>query len=407
MSFSLRLLPSKSFVLVCLILLAGTSAFAQSTFGTFVGTVQDQSGSVIGGAIVTVTNLDDNSVRSATTSSSGQYQLLNVPAGRYSMSVIKAGFATTKINELSLDARQERRVDLNMGLASVQQTVEVNAQAAVINTENATIVNTMSNKEVTELPANYRGASTSPLGAIVASANVQQDQYGAIALTGSQPYQVDYSVDGASSVNILFNSPASNMFPSAEMLGEFKVSAINNNAEYATTGDVTVTTKSGGNAIHGSAFEYLQNRALDATQYGSSTKQAKVWNTFGGSLSGPIVIPHLYNGHDKTFFFIDTEENRHPGSQLVIDNLPTAAMIGGNLNGLPGPAVIDPYTGAPYPNNTIPQCSQANQVDCVNSVAQKLFAKYIPLPNFNSGSTTGDYRTLLPLANETNGYDLR
>ncbi len=70
---------------------------------------------------------------------------------------------------------------------------------------------------------------------------------------------MDYTVDGASSVNILYNSPASNMFPSAEMLGEFKVSAINNNAEFATTGDVTVTTKSGTNALHGSAFEYLQN----------------------------------------------------------------------------------------------------------------------------------------------------
>jgi hypothetical protein len=407
MPFSLGLLRSKSLVLVCLTLLAGTWAFAQSTFGTFVGTVQDQSGSVIGGAIVTITNLDENAVRSATTNGSGQYQLLNVPAGRYSFSVIKAGFAATKLNEVTLDARQERRVDLNMALASVQQSVVVSAIAATINTENATIANTMNSQAVTELPANYRGASTSPLGAIVIAPNVQQDQYGNIGLAGSQPYQVDYSVDGASSVNILFNSPASNMFPSAEMLAEFKVSAINNNAEYATSGDVTVTTKSGGNTVHGSLFEYLQNRDLDATQYGSTVKQAKVWNTFGGSLSGPVVIPHFYNGHDKTFFFIDTEENRHPGSQVVIDNLPTAAMIAGNLNGVPGPVAIDPYTNAPYPNNTIPTCSQPNQVDCLNSVAQKLFAKYIPLPNFNSGSTTGDYRSLEPLANETNGYDIR
>src|SRR5277367_3547707 len=219
MFFSLRLLQSKPFLLAGLILLAAASAFAQSTFGTFVGTVQDQSGSVIGGAVVTVTNLDDNSVRTATTNSSGQYQLINVPAGRYSMTAVKAGFATTRVSEVSLDARQERRVELSMGLATVQQTVEVSAEAATINTENATIVNTMGNQEVTQLPANYRGASTSPLGAIVASANVQQDQFGNIALTGSQPYQVDYSVDGASSVNILFNSPASNMFPSAEMLG--------------------------------------------------------------------------------------------------------------------------------------------------------------------------------------------
>ena len=394
-------------LLLAVMLFAGALAFGQSTFGTFIGTIQDQSGSVIAGAVVTVTNLDDNNTRSATTNNSGQYQLLNLPSGRYSFSVVKPGFSTAKVDQVTLEARQERRVDIGLGLASVQQTVQVNAEAAAINTENATIVNTMSGNEVTDLPANYRGASTSPLGAIVASPNVQQDQYGNIALTGSQPYQVDYSVDGASSVNIVYNQPASNMFPSAEMLGEFKVSAINNNAEFATTGDVTVTTKSGTNALHGSAFEYLQNSALDATVYGSAVKQHKAWNTFGGSLSGPIIIPKVYNGHDKTFFFIDTEENRRPSQQLVIDNVPTAAMIAGNLNGLPGPPVIDPYTGAPYPGNTIPQCTQAGQVDCVNSVAQKLFAKYIPLPNFNSGSTTGNYRTLLPLANETNGYDLR
>jgi len=409
MRFSLRLLQKQNLLLACLILLAGTSAFAQSTFGTFVGTVQDQSGSVIAGAVITITNLDDNNVRSATSNSSGQYQLLNLQPGRYSFAVTSAGFGTTDIKEVTLDARQERRVDVSLTLASVQQSVQVNAEAAAINTENATIVNTMNNQEVTQLPANYRGASTSPLGAIVASANVQQDQFGGIALTGSQPYQVDFSVDGASSVNVV-NFPttaATNMFPSAEMLSEFKVSAINNNAEFATTGDVTVTTKSGANTFHGSAFEYLQNRALDATTYGATEKQAKVWNTFGGSISGPIVIPHLYNGRNKTFFFVDTEENRRPGSQLVIDNVPTAAMIAGNLNGLPGPPVIDPYTNAPYPNNTIPQCASANQVDCVNPVAQKLFAKYIPLPNFDSGSTTGNYRSQLPLANETNGYDVR
>jgi Carboxypeptidase regulatory-like domain len=400
-----RELPQARILLV--LVLAAASAIGQSTFGTFVGTVQDPSGASIGGAIITITNLDENTVRSAPTNSSGQYQLLNVPAGRYSISVIKPGFATSKVSEVTLEARQERRVDMSMAVAAVQQTVEVSALAVAINTENATIVNTMRNQEVTQLPANYRGGSTSPLGAIVSSPNVQQDQNGNIALTGSQPYQVDYSADGASSVNIALNAPASNMFPSTEMLAEFKVSAINNNAEFGTTGDVTITTKSGGNAIHGSAFEYLQNAALDARTYGSPSKQHKVWNTFGGSLSGPVVIPKLYNGHNKTFFFIDSEENRRPASQLVIDNVPTAAMVAGNLNGLPGPAVIDPYTGAPYPNNTIPPCANAGQVDCLNSVAQKLFAKYIPTPNFNSSSTTGNLRYLQPLTNETNGYDIR
>jgi hypothetical protein len=380
---------------------------AQSTFGAFVGTIQDQSGSVIPGAVVTVTNLEENTSRSATSNNNGQYELINLKPGRYSIAAVKAGFAATKIDEITLDARQERRVDVTLSLTSVQQTVEVSALAVTLNTENATIANTMGNDEVTSLPANYRGASTSPLGAIVGSANVTQDQFGNIALTGSQPFQVDYTVDGTSTVNIVYNSPASNMYPSSEMLSEFRVSAINNNAEFATSGDVTVTTKSGGNAVHGSAFEYLQNRALDATTYGANQKQAKVWNTFGGSLSGPVIIPKLYNGHDKTFFFIDTELNRRPGTQLIVDNIPTPAMVAGNLNAVPGPPAVDPVTGKPFPNNTIPACSFSGQIDCLNSVTQRLLTKYFPQPNFNSGSTTGDYRTQQPLSNETNGYDIR
>src|SRR5262249_53519453 len=129
---------------------------------------------------------------------------------------------------------------------------------------------------------------------------------------GSNTYQVGANQDN---------------YPSAEALSEFKISAVGNNAEFGGTGDVAVTTKSGTNAFHGSLFEYHQNRALDARTYGSPTKQAKVWNTFGGSLSGPIF-------RDKTFFFFDYEGNRKPGSQLITGSVPTAAMRSGILNGL-------------------------------------------------------------------------
>ena len=375
-------------------------AFSQSTFGSIVGTVQDPSGGGVPGASIRVTDLDENTSRSAVSGSNGLYQLVNLKPGRYSVHVDKSGFASTQIPEVSLDARQERRLDLTLKLANVQQSVQVEATAAAINTENATIANTMNNQTVTELPANYRGSSTSPLGAIVGSANVQQDQNGNIALTGSLPFMTDYSVDGSSTVNVISNSAARNMYPSSEMLSEFRVSAINNNAEFAASGDVTVATKSGGNALHGSLFEYAQNAALDATTYGSSVKQAKVWNTFGGSLSGPLVIPHVYNGHNHTFFFVDYEGNRKPGSLLVVDNVPTAAMVAGNLNGLPGKAAVNPFTGQAFPNNQIP-------AGMLNPVAQKLLAQYYPAPNFDSGSTTGNYRTLERLANQTNGYDLR
>jgi len=375
-------------------------AFSQSTFGSIVGTVQDPTGGGVPGASISVTDLDENTTRSVVSGGNGLYQILNLKPGRYAVKVDKSGFASAQIAEVSLDARQERRLDLTLNLANVQQSVQVEATAAAINTENATIANTMNNQTVTELPANYRGSSTSPLGAIVGSANVQQDQNGNIALTGSLPFMTDYSVDGSSTVNVISNTAARNMYPSSEMLSEFRVSAINNNAEFAAAGDVTVTTKSGGNTLHGSLFEYAQNAALDATTYGSSVKQAKVWNTFGGSLSGPVVIPHVYNGHNRTFFFVDYEGNRKPGSQLVVDNVPTVAMDSGNLSGLPGKAAVNPFSGQPFPNNQIPQ-------SLLNPVAEKLLSQYYPAPNFSSGSTTGDYRYLERLANQTDGYDLR
>jgi hypothetical protein len=380
--------------------LACLPAFGQSTFGTFVGTVQDQSGSIIPGVTVTATNVDTATTRTAASNEAGQYELPNMQPGTYTITAEKPGFAAVKTDRVTLDARQERRVDLTMGLAAVAQSVEVTAEAAAINTENANIANTINNSVVNDLPENYRGASSSPLGAIVALPNVQQDQNGTIALTGSLPFMTDYSVDGTSTVNVQTNGPAINMYPSTEMLAEFKVSAINNNAELESSADVTVTTKGGGNTLHGSAFEYLQNRALDATAYGSVEKPAKVWNDFGGSLSGPIVIPKLYNGRNRTFFFMDYEGNRKPGSDLVIDNVPTAAMVAGNLNGVPGPAAVNPFTGAPFPNNQIP-------ASLLNPVAQKLLSTYYPAPNYDSGSTIGNYRTLEPLANQTDGYDIR
>lgn len=388
------------FLVVSLCLLGCAPVVAQSTFGTLLGTIQDQSGSVIPGVTVTATNMDTAAARTTISNEAGLYQFPNMQAGTYSIAAEKPGFATVKTDRVTLDARQERRVDLTMALAAVQQSVQVTAEAAAVNTENANISNTINNNVVTGLPANYRGASSSPLNAIVALPNVQQDQNGTIALTGSLPFMTDYSVDGTSTVNVQTNAPARDMYPSTEMLAEFKVSAINNNAELESSADVTVTTKGGGNAVHGSAFEYLQNRALDATAWGASEKPAKVWNDFGGSFSGPVVIPKLYNGHNRTFFFVDYEGNRKPGSDLVINNVPTAAMVGGNLNNVPGPPAVNPFTNAPFPNNQIP-------ASMLNPVAEKLLTTYYPAPNYDSGSTVGDYRTLERLSNQTDGYDIR
>ncbi len=148
----------------------------------------------------------------------------------------------------------------------------------------------------------------------------------------------------------------------------------NNNAEFSQLADVTIITKSGTNKIHGSAFEYLQNSALDATTYGFDSKAHKAYNTFGGSLSGPVQIPHVYKGIDKTFFFADFEGNRRRFTTPQVLPVPTTAMRNGDLTNLPGGSVVDPETGSPFPGAQIP-------AQRLNSVGQTLLNKYVPKPD--------------------------
>jgi hypothetical protein len=156
-------------------------------------------------------------------------------------------------------------------------------------------------------------------------------------------------------------------------------------------------------------FEYLQNNALDATILNFSSKAPKRFNTFGGSLGGPVTIPHLYNGHDKTFFFLDYEGNRRRTSVPEQYLVPDATERGGNLNelpfidpvsGNPSNVLIDPSSGLPFPNNTIP-------LNRLNPVSLNLLNEYYPLPNTNAGGTSYNYETLQPTPSNTNGFDIR
>jgi len=392
---------NRALILAVLTLSVSTARLmGQSTFGAIVGVVTDSSGAVVPDAMIDVTNTDENVTRSVQASTLGSYQALNLKPGNYKIVAKKAGFSTVELSGLVLDARQERRADITLSVASVNQTVQVTAVASAVNTENGTISDTKGFQEVTELPVNYRGATTSPLGALVTVPSVQQDSNGGLSISGGYPAMIDFTLDGVSTINIRNNGANQNMYPSSELLSEFRVSSVNNNAEFAEVGDVTVTTKSGSNDFHGSAFEYFQNAALDATTYGATQKQAKVWNTFGGSLSGPVQLPKIYNGRNKTFFFVDYEGNQHPGSTLEQYSVPTASMRTGDLTGLPGPAVVDPQTGLPFQNNQIPS-------NRISSVSSKLLSEIYPLPNFDSGSTFSNYRTLIHSPITTNGYDVR
>ena len=395
-------MPLKRVLFVAVLTFSFVTArlMGQSIFGAIIGAVTDSSGAAVPDAVIEVTKTDENVTRSVITSPQGSYQAVNLKPGTYKIVAKKTGFSTVELSGVVLDARQERRADISLNVASVNQTVEVTAAPTVVNTENGTISDTKGFQEVTELPINYRGATTSPLGALVTVPSVQQDSSGGLSISGGYPAMIDFTLDGVSTINVRNNGANQNMYPSSELLSEFRVSSVNNNAEFAQVGDVTVTTKSGTNEFHGSLFEYFQNAVLDATTYGSAQKQGKVWNTFGGSVGGPVLLPKIYNGRNKTFFFLDYEGNQHPGSTLEQYSVPTAAMRSGDLTDLPGGPAVDPQTGLPFLNNQVPGYR-------ISSVSSKLLSEIYPLPNFDSGSTFANYRTLIPTPITTNGYDVR
>ena len=381
---------------------------AQSTFGDIRGTARDPGGLAVPQAVVTLHSLDENTSRTAVTDDNGGYLFENLKPGRYEVSAKKEGFAKSTTVAINLDARQSARVDVTFSIEQVQQTVSVEAAAAQINTENSVVGDSKSNEQLVQMPLNFRAQSTSPLAALALSPNVITDSQGNVEVGGATYSMTGFSVDGISTADVTRNGSLVNAYPSSEGLSELKVTAFNNSAEFSQVADVTFITKSGTNQLHGSLFEYLQNDALDATILNFTSKAPKRFNTFGGSLGGPVTIPHLYNGHDKTFFFLDYEGNRRRTAAPEQYLVPTAAQRNGDLSALPllnpqtgNPTNVltDPLSGAPFPNNAIPTSR-------LNPVSQNLLNSYYPLPNFSGGSGF-NYETLQPTPASTNGFDIR
>lgn len=374
--------------------------YAQSTFAAIVGSVKDPSGAAVPAAVIAVRELDRNTTQTVVSNGQGLYEILDLTPGRYQLKVTKSGFSTFEVPSVLLLSRETVRQDVGLEVSVVTSTLIVKA-APALNTENGTISDTKTFREVTELPLNYRAVTTSPLAVLTTVPGVQLDLNKTPSVSGGLPAQIEYSVDGISTANIQHFGPLVNIYPSTEMLSEFKVISVNNNAEYGQMGDVTVITRGGTDQLHGSGLWYHQNAALDAKTYGAVEKQAKVYNTFGGSLSGPVYLPGLYRGRDRTFFFVDYEGNRKPSTSLYQLSVPTASMRTGDLNGLPGGAATDPLTSAPFPGNTIPGSR-------LNSVARTLLGKYVPLPNYNfDGTTFNNYQQLTSSSVYTDGYDIR
>ncbi len=330
---------TRAFTLLSILCLVGSRLGSQSTYGTILGTANDASGGVVPAASVTVTDLNTNTEKATTTDAHGDYEIPNLLPGRYEVSASAPGFQKFVRRGVILEPRAEVRVDLPLEVGSTTSQIEVTAATPVITTETATVRDVQEGQEVKGLPMNYRGRSTTPLNSIITLPGITVDSTGptgsnGVSISGSHPGQNEFTVDGFSVTSPLRNGPTPEMFPSTEEIAEVKVTSQLATAEYGQVGDVTFVTKGGTNRYHGSLFEYFQNDALDATPDFANGKPKKRDNTFGGSFSGPVWLPKIYNGKNRTFFFFDWEGNRQRGAAPVTNNVPTAAMRAGDFSSL-------------------------------------------------------------------------
>ncbi|HYA18493.1 MAG TPA: TonB-dependent receptor, partial [Bryobacteraceae bacterium] len=255
-------------------------------------------------------------------------------------------------------------------------------------------------RELTDLPvaiSSRSTGSTSAFTTLTTQPGVEVDNNGNLSVAGSRPSMLSMSIDGISSVSPRNSAPIAELFPSFDGIAEIHVSEINNTAEFGGVSDITTISKSGGNSFHGGAYENNQNTDYDARNTFSATVPKLDLNDFGFFIGGPVILPKIYNGHNKTFFFGDYEGLRLPKQTVVAENVPTLAMRQGILPS----TVIDPTNGNPFPNNTIP-------LSRISPISLAALQYLYPTPNTGSAtSTVGNFVENFPTAIHSDQTDVR
>src|SRR5262245_55810117 len=383
-------------------------ASAQSTFGSFVGTVRDPSGAVIGEATVRVTNRGTTAERTATTDETGSINVVNLDPGTYDITVQLAGFRSSVHSALLLTARQTVRVDTTLGLGLQTEAITVNTVAEpVITTEVSSLAETKTGRELVDLPiaiASRASGSTSPITTLTTQTGIQIDPAGNISIAGSKPAMVSDSLDGITNSNPKILNGATpvlaELLYSFHSIAEIGVNEVNNSAELSGVSDVTTISKGGTNTLHGGLFENLQNSVFNARNTFSATVPKLILNDFGGYLSGPVRMGKLYNGRNQTFFYATYEGLRLSKETVLVQNVPSLALREGDLSFYKTP-IKDPTTGQPYTNNQIPQSQ-------ITPLAQTVLKNLFPLPNaVGPNPVTNNFVYNYPAPISSNQGDIR
>jgi hypothetical protein len=338
-------------------LLLTTSAWAQLASQTaLVGTVTDSGGLVVPGAHVVAVNVGTKDTYEATTNSEGYYHIQFVRPGRYEITVKMSGFGPFKATGVEVATNQVVRTNAALQVGAITDAVTVEAKAQVLDTDRATVSETINERAIVELPLSGRNvwnlAATTPgvLGGL--NSDIGLSFRGA----GQREIQNSLSLDGINaSANLL---AATSMRPIADAVTEIQVQTGSTSAEYGSYLGVhiNVVTKSGTNDLHGSLFDFQQDAALDSRNYFDNPalpKNPRSSKQFGAELDGPLVIPGVYNGHNRTFFMVAYEGVRGQAITSPIASVPTALMRQGNFSEISTP-VRNPATGQPFPGNIIP-----------------------------------------------------
>ena len=413
--------------LLLLALLCSAAANAQQGRGTILGTVTDSSGAAIAGAKVSIVNVDTNNITNAETNNDGFYTSPAVNVGNYQVTAEHAGFKKAVRNGIVLQIDQQAEINIRLDVGAISESVEVTGSAPLVNTENGSIGQVVENRNVEELPLNGRNAFALILLAPDVHSNAGPIQSG-FADRGTS--LSDWSINGGpNSVNnmlvdgmVASNSyyPDLNADLAVDAVQEFKVQSGSMSAEYGFTlgGVINVATKAGTNNFHGTAYEFVRNNVFDSRNAFAAAELPFRYNQYGLALGGPVILPKLYNGRNKTFFFGNWEQYNYINHSQSITSVPIASWRNGDFSNLytatgalipiydPNTTVVNPngsgYIRTQFPGNVIPTSR-------LDPVAQKINAFY-PAPNLapsNQFTQANNYLSSVALNSTMQQYTTR
>jgi hypothetical protein len=385
-------ISKKAVPVLCLMYALSAVAVAQTTDATIVGDVADPQGGAIAGAVISVKNMATGVAREVKTADTGGYRVYPLNPGSYELTATAPGFKTQLQRNVVLDAAANVKVDFKLEVGVVSEKVEVEASAAILQTQDASVGGTVTGSEVARLPVNGRNYTrlillmpgTSDQGGSQSQGTFSGTQL--ISVNGQRRQDNNFTLDGVDNNFMMMNSPG--MSPPMDSIQEFRV-LDNTSAEFGRSSgsNVNIVTKSGTRDLHGTVYEYLRNSKLDANDYFANLQgTGKVpfkQNQYGVSVGGPLVIPKLFNGRDNTFWFLNWEGFRQRLGQTNISTTPIQAQRNGDFSQL-GKTIYNPYTGTAGPNGTILRAPFAGNIiptNLINPAITYWLDTMMPLPN--------------------------